>query len=70
MGHVGAMIGLFMQGSTLGQFTGPPVMAFIAERAGWPLSSVFIAILGLCALVLIAFLRRLSLNPRDRQERP
>lgn len=58
MGHVGAMIGLFMQGSTFGQFTGPPIMAFIAERAGWPVAALFIAGLGVGAIGSITLLRR------------
>jgi MFS family permease len=72
MGHVGAMIGLFMQGSTLGQFTGPPVMAFIAERAGWPVAALFIASLGIGAIGFITLLRRRgrcsrpSASPADR----
>jgi MFS family permease len=60
LGHVGAMIGLFMQGSTFGQFTGPPVMAFLAERFGWPAGALFITLLGLCALALITLLRRVK----------
>ena len=58
MGHVGAMIGLFMQGSTFGQFTGPPIMAFIAERAGWSVAALFIAGLGVGAVGFITLLRR------------
>ncbi len=63
LAQVGAMVGLFMQGSTLGQFTGPPAQAFIAERAGWEASSLFILAVGGLGLFLAISIRRFGTVP-------
>jgi MFS family permease len=46
--QVGVLIGMFMQGSTLGQFAGPPVFALVVERFGWGAAPAVILAIG-CA---------------------
>lgn len=61
MSYVGAMIGLFMQGSTLGQFTGPLAFAFLVETLDWKLaglSLLFVGALGAALAVAAGASRR------------
>jgi MFS family permease len=60
--QVGVLIGLFMQGSTLGQFAAPPVFALLVERFGWQPASLFLVALGCCGALAAATVGRMTLR--------
>ncbi len=64
--QIGAANGLLVQGSNLGQLTGPPaVAATVAMAGGWQAGSWIFVACGLMILVLSAALRRLEAAPRS-----
>lgn len=58
MDHVGAMIGLFMQGSTLGQFTGPLLFAAAVEGFGWTWAGACLVLPAIVGIACLLALRR------------
>jgi MFS family permease len=63
--QIGAANGLLVQGSNLGQLSGPPaVAATVAMAGGWQAGSWIFVACGLMILVLAAALRRLEAAPR------
>lgn len=63
--QIGAANGLLVQGSNLGQLTGPPlVAAMVAFTGGWQAGSWIFVACGTVILVLAAALRRLEATPR------
>lgn len=61
--HVGATMGMAMQGNNLGLLIGPAVAGAIADAWGWSWVAAWVALLTVVALALIAVLRRM---PRER----
>ena len=59
-------VGFVQQWSSFGQFAGPPLVAWVASRAGgWQFTGLAAGLCSLAGLVLVALLaRRLRVDPR------
>lgn len=57
---VGTISGFVMQGTNIGQFLGPLLLASIVSAHGWPASPYYIASTSLCAIVLALLFRRIE----------
>jgi MFS family permease len=60
--HVGATMGMAMQGNNLGLLIGPAAAGAIADAWGWLWVAVWVGLLACLALALIAVLRRMPLE--------
>ncbi|MBF0168126.1 MAG: MFS transporter [Alphaproteobacteria bacterium] len=59
--HVATIGGVIVQGLSLGQLTGPPVLAFLVERWGsWSIAPVFLSALAGLGIILALALGRLE----------
>ncbi|MDK9720348.1 MAG: MFS transporter [Rhodospirillales bacterium] len=59
--HVGAMGGMIVQGLSIGQLAGPPILAFLVHGTGsWAAAPYFIALLCLIVLALSLGLRAIE----------
>jgi len=58
---VGTAIGVAIQGTSVGHFLGPPVLAMVVSAfGGWDRAAVFTGLLGLCGVVAALVLRRIE----------
>ncbi len=65
---VASTVGWMQQWSALGQFSGPPLVAWLASAAGgWQLTWVVCGALSLCGIVLAMLIAR---HPRQQHRRP
>lgn len=58
-GHVGATLGLAMQGSNVGLLVGPAIGGMVAEAWGWPVLALPLLAIALAALGIVALARRI-----------